>query len=67
MAGQLGIKTESTVGTAVTPDIFVPVLKASATIDEGYIRSEGIRAGRRTRNPGSLGARVVGGSVEMEL
>lgn len=67
MAGQLGIKTETTVGTAVTPDIFVPVLSAKANIDEGYIRSNGIRAGRRTRNPGRLGARVVGGSVELEL
>lgn len=67
MAGQMGIKTETTVGTAVTPDIFVPVLKASANIDEGYIRSNSIRAGRRTRNPARLGARVVGGSVEMEL
>lgn len=67
MAGQLGIKTETTVGTAVTPDIFVPILSATQRIDEGYIRSNGIRAGRRTRTPARLGARAVGGSVRMEL
>lgn len=67
MAGQVGIKTETTFGTGVTPDIFVPVLSASLNIDEGYIRSEGIRAGRRTRNPARLGRRVVGASVEQEL
>lgn len=67
MAGQLGIKTETTVGTAVTPDIFVPVLSSRVNIDEGYMRSDGIRAGRVTRTPARLGRRVVGGSVEMEL
>ena len=67
MSGQLGLKTESVWGTAVVVDTFVPVLSAKQTVDEGYIRSEGIRAGRRTRTPGRLGARGVGGSVEMEL
>src|SRR5687768_9626779 len=67
MAGQMGLKSETTFGTGVTPDIFVPVLSANATIDEGYIRSNGIRAGRRTRTPARLGARVVGGTVTTEL
>lgn len=67
MSGQVGLKSEATYGTGVTPDIFVPVLSASLNIDEGYIRSEGIRAGRRTRNPARLGRRVVGATVEQEL
>ena len=67
MAGQVGIKTESVVGTAVTVDTFVPVVNANISIDEGYMRPAGIRAGRRTRNPAVLGARVVSGSVELEL
>ena len=67
MSGQLGVKSEVTVGTAVTPDIFVPVVNASQSVDEGYMRSAGIRAGRRTRNPAQLGARVISGTVELEL
>lgn len=67
MAGQVGLKTEVTFGTGVTPDIFVPVLSSSLNVDEGYIRSEGIRAGRRTRNPARLGRRVLGATVEQEL
>lgn len=67
MAGQVGWKTESTWGTAVTVDTFAPVLSANMTIDEGYMRSEGIRAGRLTRDPAKLGAKTIGTSVEMEL
>lgn len=67
MAGQVGFKSESSWGTAVTVDTFVPVLSASLDVDEGYLRSSGIRAGRRTRAPGRLGARKVSGSVELEL
>ena len=67
MAGQVGWKTESVYGTGVTVDTFMPVLNASLNIDEGYLRSNAIRAGRVTRSPGRLGAKTVGGSVEMEL
>lgn len=67
MAGQVGWKSESVWGTAVTVDTFVPVTSASLDIDEGYLRSNGLRAGRRTRGPGRLGARKVSGSVELEL
>lgn len=67
MAGQVGFKSEATWGTAVVVDTFVPVTNASLDIDEGYLRSNGIRAGRRTRGPGRLGARKVSGSVELEL
>lgn len=67
MSGQMGLKTESTWGTGVTVDKFVPVLSAKLNIDEGYIRSEGIRGGRRTRNPARLGRRIVGFGIEQEL
>lgn len=67
MGGQVGWKTEATFGTEVVPDLFLPVLSAGLNIDEGYMRSAGIRAGRRTRSPGKLGAKVVGASIEMEL
>lgn len=67
MAGQVGWKSEGTWGTGVTVDTFVPALAANLEIDEGYLRPAGIRAGRRTRNPGRVGARKVGGSVELEL
>ena len=67
MAGQVGWKSEATWGTGVVVDTFMPVLSASMTIDEGHLRSAGIRAGRRTRSPGRLGAKTVGASVTMEL
>ena len=67
MAGQVGWKSEATWGTAVAVDTFVPVTGASLDIDQGYLRSNGIRAGRRTRDPGRLGALTVAGNVEMEL
>ena len=56
MGGQIGWKTESVWGTPVTVDQFVPCLSSRLTIDEGYMRPEGIRAGRRTLAPGGLGA-----------
>lgn len=67
MAGQVGWKSEVTWGTPVTVDTFVPVTGSSLEIDEGYLRPAGIRAGRRTRNPGQLGARKISGTVELEL
>lgn len=67
MAGQVGWKSETTWGTAVTVDTFMPVLESTFDVDEGHLRSDGIRAGRRTRAPGRLGARTVSGSVNLEL
>lgn len=67
MAGQVGLKSESVWGTAVTVDTFIPVLESSFDVDEGFLRANGIRAGRRTRGPGRLGARNISGSVNMEL
>lgn len=67
MAGQIGIKSESVWGTAVVVDTFVPVLDAKFSIDEGYMRPKGIRAGRRTQNPATLGERKVTGTTMFEL
>ena len=67
MAGQVGWKSESVWGTAVTVDTFVPVTQSSFEVDEGYLRSNGLRGGRRTRGPGRLGARKISGSTELEL
>lgn len=67
MAGQVGWKSEVSWGTGVTVDTFMPVLSADMTIDEGYLRSNAIRAGRRTRSLGRLGAKTVGATVDMEL
>lgn len=67
MAGQVGWKSETVWGTAVVVDTFMPVLSSNMTVDEGHMRSAGIRAGRRTRSPGSLGAKTVGANVTMEL
>lgn len=67
MAGQVGWKTEAVFGTAVVVDTFMPVLGADLSIDEGYLRSDGIRAGRVTRSAARLGAKTVSGSVNMEL
>jgi len=67
VSGSVGWKSESVYGTPVVVDKFMPVLGADMSIDEGYLRSSGIRAGRRTRSLGRLGARTVGASVSMEL
>lgn len=67
MAGQVGFKSESVYGTAVTVDQFVPVNTANLSVEEGWMRPTGIRGGRRVQPPAVLGARVVSGSVEMEL
>lgn len=67
MGGQVGWKSEAAFGTGVVVDKFMPVLSANMTIDEGYLRSSAIRAGRRTRSLGRLGAKTVGASITMEL
>lgn len=67
MAGQFGLAAETTWGTGVTPTKFFEVLSANQTVDEGYMRRQGIRAGRRIQGPPKLGAKVVSGQARMEL
>jgi hypothetical protein len=67
MAGQVGFASETTFGTPVTVDKFVPVLASNLTVDEGLMRPRGIRAARRTLVPARLGPKVVSGQVRLEL
>lgn len=68
MAGQWGIKSETSWAGLPVPvvDQFNEVLSSNLTIDEGFLRRQGIRP-RRTRRPGKLGARTVSGQVKMEF
>lgn len=68
IAGQLGFKSESTVGTPVTVDQFVPVLPgASVKADITRLDSKGIRAGRRVLTKWKAGAQRFSGSIPLEL
>ena len=68
IGGQLGFKSESTVGTAVTVDQFHPGVTSAAIKQEiTRIKSNGIRAGRRVTSKWKAGAQRVSGSIEMEL
>ncbi len=68
LAGQLGLKSESTVGTAVTVDTFLESF-LSESIDKQIARldSQGIRAGRLTTAKWKPSAVTVGGDLTLEL
>lgn len=66
--GQFGLKSESTWGTPVTPDLFVGGwLSGNPVREQPPLVSAGIRAGRRTPSCISTGAKTVQGTVELEL
>lgn len=68
IAGQLGFKSEATVGTAVTPDKFHPgLLSAEFSGSPERVDSQGIRAGRHVIHSWKAGAQRITGSVEVEL
>lgn len=66
---QLGFKSESTWGTAVTVDKFVPLVSENIKKDVARIESSGILAGRRmlTTNQYTGGEVTVSGDINMEL
>lgn len=64
---QVGIKTETTVGTAVTPDKFYEFNSESLTFNQEYIESAGIRKGRNTLTKRRPGRKGVEGDIVMEL
>ena len=67
MAGQVGFKTESTWGTAVTVDKFMPVVRAHPGSGvPRRIPRQGISA-RRIRKPGKKGAILVKPRLELEV
>lgn len=66
--GQLGFKSESVWGTAVTVDQFHPGFLSEALVrDQPPLVSQGIRAGRRTPTSAQAGPKTVSGPVELEL
>lgn len=67
IAGQWGYVTETTTGTAVTVDKFLPIVSESVVRDIARLESQGIRAGRRITHSWKSGADLISGSVELEL
>lgn len=68
VAGQLGFKTETTYGTAVTVDQFhTGFLSGNPVRDQPPLISNAIRAGRRTPSCVSTGAKTVEGTISTEL
>ena len=47
---QLGFKTETTAGTTVTPDLFIPFTSESLDRSQPALESDGIRTGRLVRD-----------------
>lgn len=69
LAAQLGIKAESTWGTAVTVDTFVPLVSESMGVEAARVEANGIIAGRRVLDSTQWaeGSRTVGGDLALEL
>lgn len=67
IASQLGLKAESTVGTRVVPDRFLEFTKESLKLDQEYLWSRGLRAGRHTMRRRYKGRQSVAGDIEFEL
>lgn len=67
IASQLGLKAESTVGTRVVPDRFLEYVSESLKLDQEYLMSRGLRAGRHTPRRRFKGRQSVSGDVVFEL
>lgn len=69
IAAQLGFKLESTVGTAVTVDTFLPLVSESIKRTEAFSEMQGIRANRRLMQSSdwNSGAVTTGGDLQLEL
>lgn len=68
LAGQLGFKTETTWGTAVTVDQFHPgYVSGNPVREQPPLVSKGIRAGRRLPTSVQAGAKTVEGTILTEL
>ncbi len=68
-AAQFGFKTETTAGTVVTPDLFLPFTSESLMRTQDPVESAGIRAGRLyiDDEESSNGLIEVGGGVSGDL
>ena len=67
LSAQIGFKSETTVGTAVTVDKFSPLVSHDLKNDQAFLPIQGIYAGRRTQVGKKLGAQKIGGSFKQEL
>lgn len=67
LGGQFGYKRETTPGTAVVVDQFLPVNSVSIKSQIERLDSQGIRAGRLVTAAWKPGHQEVSGTVEMEL
>lgn len=66
---QLGFEAEVTVGTPITPTVFVPFISETLALQVARIESAGIIAGRRllASQQWSEGNATVGGDIQLEL
>ena len=67
LAAQLGLKEETTYGTAVTVDTFGEFVSESIKFDRSRIESAGLRAGRRVLHRWAQGSQRAAGDLELEL
>lgn len=69
LAAQLGIVTESTVGVAKAPTLFLPLVDEGIELEKERLESEGIYAGRRVLDSDAWngGNNTVSGDVGLEL
>jgi hypothetical protein len=67
IAAQVGVKTESVVGTAVTVDKFLPFLSEGVKQDIARLDSMALRAGRRTTHGFRPGGKTIQGPLNLEL
>lgn len=69
LAAQLGVKAETTWGTSVTVDTFIPLVSESMGVETPRVESNGIIAGRLALDSGQWGRglRTVGGDLGLEL
>lgn len=67
LAGQFGYVTETTTGTAVTVDTFLPINSESVKQEIERLDSQGIRAGRLVTSTWKPGSQTIAGSIELEL
>ena len=67
IASQFGLKAESTVGTRAVPDRFLEYVSESLKLDQEFLMSRGLRAGRHTPRARFPGRQSVSGDVVFEL
>lgn len=69
LASQIGFKTEQSVGVAITPTLFLPLVDEGIELEKERLESEGIYAGRRVLDSDAWngGNNTVSGDVGLEL